>query len=174
MQLSQEQSGRWRCSRSIELASGRVLRPHRRGRCSRQDDGADASVQPVLLKGDGRRGALGFWRADGTYKVMVSTREAGVQFGVRDQYVLPRIAKENRLRNRGDGDDHASRPVRSKGGSVVFWCSSSARRLRRFDPDLRDRPTRRDRTRNKSSARPNSLVLPLSTQTQKVSGNCKC
>ncbi|HEY1191185.1 MAG TPA: pre-peptidase C-terminal domain-containing protein, partial [Gemmata sp.] len=32
--------------------------------------------------------------ADGTYKVMVSTREAGVQFGVRDQYVL-RIAKEN-------------------------------------------------------------------------------
>lgn len=31
--------------------------------------------------------------ADGTYKVMVSTREAGVQFGVRDQYVL-RVAKE--------------------------------------------------------------------------------
>ncbi|MBY0457336.1 MAG: PPC domain-containing protein, partial [Gemmataceae bacterium] len=31
--------------------------------------------------------------ADGTYKVMVSTREAAVQFGVRDQYVL-RIAKE--------------------------------------------------------------------------------
>ncbi len=31
--------------------------------------------------------------SDGTYKVMVSTREAGVQFGVRDQFVL-RIAKE--------------------------------------------------------------------------------
>ncbi len=31
--------------------------------------------------------------ADGTYKVMVSTREAGVRFGVRDQFVL-RVAKE--------------------------------------------------------------------------------
>lgn len=31
--------------------------------------------------------------SDGTYKVMVSTREAGVQFGPRNQYVL-RVAKE--------------------------------------------------------------------------------
>ena len=60
-----------------------------------QDDGADTlSPNQFYTKGDDPARYKFTVPADGTYKVMVSTREAGVQFGVRDQYVL-RIAKEN-------------------------------------------------------------------------------
>lgn len=59
-----------------------------------QDDGADTlSPNQFYTKGDDPARYRFSVPADGTYKVMVSTREAGVQFGVRDQYVL-RIAKE--------------------------------------------------------------------------------
>lgn len=59
-----------------------------------QDDGADSlSPNQFYTKGDDPARYKFTVPADGTYKVMVSTREAGVQFGVRDQYVL-RIAKE--------------------------------------------------------------------------------
>ncbi|MBN9121830.1 MAG: pre-peptidase C-terminal domain-containing protein [Planctomycetes bacterium] len=60
-----------------------------------QDDGADTlSPNQFYTKGDDPARYRFSVPADGTYRVMVSTREAGVQFGVRDQYVL-RIAKEN-------------------------------------------------------------------------------
>lgn len=60
-----------------------------------QDDGPDTlSPNQFYTKGDDPARYKFTAPADGTYKVMVSTREAGVQFGVRDQYVL-RIAKEN-------------------------------------------------------------------------------
>ncbi len=60
-----------------------------------QDDGPDSlSPNQFYTKGDDPARYRFSVPADGTYKVMVSTREAGVQFGVRDQYVL-RIAKEN-------------------------------------------------------------------------------
>jgi hypothetical protein len=59
-----------------------------------QDDGAETlSPNQFYTKGDDPARYRFSVPADGTYKVMVSTREAGVQFGVRDQYVL-RIAKE--------------------------------------------------------------------------------
>ncbi len=59
-----------------------------------QDDGADTlSPNQFYTKGDDPARYRFAVPADGTYRVMVSTREAGVQFGVRDQYVL-RIAKE--------------------------------------------------------------------------------
>lgn len=60
-----------------------------------QDDGPDSlSTNQFYTKSDDPARYKFTVPADGTYKVMVSTREAGVQFGVRDQYVL-RIAKEN-------------------------------------------------------------------------------
>jgi hypothetical protein len=59
-----------------------------------QDDGSDTlSPNQFYTKGDDPARYRFAVPADGTYKVMVSTREAGTQFGVRDQYVL-RIAKE--------------------------------------------------------------------------------
>jgi hypothetical protein len=59
-----------------------------------QDDGPDTlSPNQFYTKGDDPARYRFAAPADGTYKVMVSTREAGTQFGVRDQYVL-RIAKE--------------------------------------------------------------------------------
>ncbi|MDB5312503.1 MAG: putative subtilase-type serine protease precursor [Gemmataceae bacterium] len=60
--------------------------------------------------------------ADGKYKVMVSTREASVQFGVRDQYVL-RIAKEKpdfRLAVMPVGTHFPDAGTLAKGGAVVF------------------------------------------------------
>lgn len=58
------------------------------------DDGPDPlSPNQFYTKGDDPARYRFVAPADGTYKVMVSTREAGVQFGVRDQYVL-RIAPE--------------------------------------------------------------------------------
>jgi hypothetical protein len=60
-----------------------------------QDDGADTlSPNQFYTKSDDPGRYRFNVPADGTYRVMVSTREAGVQFGVRDQYVL-RIAKEH-------------------------------------------------------------------------------
>jgi hypothetical protein len=60
-----------------------------------QDDGADTlSPNQFYTKSDDPGRYRFSVPADGTYKVMVSTREAGVQFGARDQYVL-RIAKEH-------------------------------------------------------------------------------
>src|SRR5262245_27024730 len=60
-----------------------------------QDDGPDSlSPNQFYTKGDDPARYRFVVPNDGTYKVMVSTREAGVQYGVRDQYVL-RIAKEN-------------------------------------------------------------------------------
>ena len=60
-----------------------------------QDDGPDTlSPNQFYTKGDDPARYKFAVPADGTYKVMVSTREAAAQFGVRDQYVL-RIAKEN-------------------------------------------------------------------------------
>ncbi|MDY3553089.1 PPC domain-containing protein [Gemmata sp. JC717] len=59
-----------------------------------QDDGADTlSPNQFYTKSDDPGRYRFAAPADGTYKVMVSTREAAVQFGPRDQYVL-RIAKE--------------------------------------------------------------------------------
>ena len=59
-----------------------------------QDDGADTlSPNQFYTKSDDPARYKFTVPADGTYKIMVSTREAAVQFGVRDQYVL-RIAKE--------------------------------------------------------------------------------
>ncbi|AWM41414.1 putative subtilase-type serine protease precursor [Gemmata obscuriglobus] len=59
-----------------------------------QDDGADTlSPNQFYTKSDDPGRYRFAVPADGTYKVMVSTREAAVQFGPRDQYVL-RIAKE--------------------------------------------------------------------------------
>jgi len=59
-----------------------------------QDDSADTlSPNQFYTKSDDPGRYRFSVPADGTYKVMVSTREAGTQFGVRDQYVL-RIAKE--------------------------------------------------------------------------------
>lgn len=67
-------------------AKGKVL--------TEQDDGPDTlSPNQFYTKSDDPGRYRFAAPADGTYKVMVSTREAGVQFGVRDQYVL-RIAKE--------------------------------------------------------------------------------
>ncbi|QJW96378.1 PPC domain-containing protein [Frigoriglobus tundricola] len=60
-----------------------------------QDDGPDTlSPNQFYTKGNDPARYRFAAPADGTYKVMVSTREAGTQFGVRDQYVL-RIAKEH-------------------------------------------------------------------------------
>ena len=59
-----------------------------------QDDGPDTlSPNQFYTKTDDPGRYRFAVPADGAYKVMVSTREAGVQFGVRDQYVL-RVAKE--------------------------------------------------------------------------------
>jgi hypothetical protein len=60
-----------------------------------QDDG-DATMSPnqFYTKGEDPARYRFAVPADGTYRVMVSTREAAVQYGVRDQFVL-RIAKEN-------------------------------------------------------------------------------
>jgi hypothetical protein len=59
-----------------------------------QDDGPDTLSPNQFYTRSDDPGRYKFTvPADGTYKVMVSTREAAVQFGVRDQYVL-RIAKE--------------------------------------------------------------------------------
>lgn len=70
----------------ITDASGKVI--------AELDDGPDTlSPNQFYTKGDDPARYRFAAPADGTYKVMVSTREAGVQFGVRDQYVL-RIAPE--------------------------------------------------------------------------------
>ncbi len=59
-----------------------------------QDDGPDTlSPNQFYTKSDDPGRYRFTVPTDGNYKVMVSTREAGVQFGVRDQFVL-RIAKE--------------------------------------------------------------------------------
>ncbi|MFM8271700.1 MAG: hypothetical protein ACKODX_05125, partial [Gemmata sp.] len=59
------------------------------------DDGPDTlSPNQFYTKGEDPGRYRFSVPADGTYKVMVSTREAGVQFGARDQYAL-RIAKES-------------------------------------------------------------------------------
>jgi hypothetical protein len=60
-----------------------------------QDDG-DPTMSPnqFYTKGEDPARYRFAVPADGTYRVMVSTREAAVQYGVRDQFVL-RIAKEN-------------------------------------------------------------------------------
>lgn len=59
-----------------------------------QDDGPDTlSPNQFYTKSDDPGRYRFAVPNDGTYKVMVSTREAGVQFGPRDQFVL-RIAKE--------------------------------------------------------------------------------
>lgn len=59
-----------------------------------QDDGADPlSPNQFYTKSDDPGRYRFSAPTDGTFKVMVSTREAGVQFGPRNQYVL-RIAKE--------------------------------------------------------------------------------
>ncbi len=60
-----------------------------------QDDGeATMSPNQFYTKGEDPARYRFAVPADGTYRVMVSTREAAVQYGVRDQFVL-RIAKEN-------------------------------------------------------------------------------
>lgn len=60
-----------------------------------QDDGPDTlSPNQFYTKSDDPGRYRFTVPADGKYRVVVSTRESAVQFGVRDQYVL-RIAKEN-------------------------------------------------------------------------------
>jgi hypothetical protein len=60
--------------------------------------------------------------ADGTYRVMVSARDAAIQFGVREQYVL-RIAKENpdfRIAVMPDTPHLPDAGTVSRGGAVQF------------------------------------------------------
>jgi hypothetical protein len=60
--------------------------------------------------------------ADGTYRLMVSTREAAVQFGVRDQYVL-RVAKEKpdfRLAVMPYGTHYPDAATLPKNGAVLL------------------------------------------------------
>jgi hypothetical protein len=59
------------------------------------DDGPDSlSPNQFYTKSDDPARYRFAVPADGKYRVMVSSRDAGIQFGVREQYVL-RIAKEN-------------------------------------------------------------------------------
>lgn len=59
------------------------------------DDGPDSlSPNQFYTKSDDPARYRFTVPADGKYRVMVSSRDAGIQFGVREQYVL-RIAKEN-------------------------------------------------------------------------------
>ena len=88
-----------------------------------QDDGPDTlSPNQFYTKSDDPGRYKFTVPSDGTYKVMVSTREAGVQFGVRDQYVL-RIAKENpdfRLAVMPMSTHIPDAGTLPKGGAVVF------------------------------------------------------
>lgn len=88
-----------------------------------QDDGPDTlSPNQFYTKSDDPARYKFTVPTDGTYKVMVSTREAGVQFGVRDQYVL-RIAKENpdfRLAVMPMSTHIPDAGTLPKGGAVVY------------------------------------------------------
>lgn len=88
-----------------------------------QDEGPDPlSPTQFYSKSDDPARYRFSLRDDGTYRVMVSTREAGTQFGVRDQYVL-RIAKENpdfRLAVMPVGTHYPDAGTLPKGGAVMF------------------------------------------------------
>ena len=88
-----------------------------------QDDGPDTLSQNQFYTKSDDPGRYRFTvPADGTYKVMVSTREAAVQFGVRDQYVL-RIAKlkpDFRLAVMPTGTHYQDAGTTPKNGSAVF------------------------------------------------------
>ncbi|MFO0804012.1 MAG: hypothetical protein U0791_12940 [Gemmataceae bacterium] len=88
-----------------------------------QDDGPDTlSPNQLYTKSDDPGRYRFSVPADGTYKVMVSTREAAVQFGVRDQYVL-RIAKEKpdfRLAVMPAGTHYLDAGTLPKGGAAMF------------------------------------------------------
>ena len=88
-----------------------------------QDDGPDTlSPNQFYTKSDDPGRYRFNVPNDGKYKVMVSTREAAIQFGVRDQYVL-RIAKEKpdfRLAVIPVATHYLDAGTMSKGGSVVF------------------------------------------------------
>jgi hypothetical protein len=88
-----------------------------------QDDGPDTlSPNQFYTKSDDPGRYRFTVPADGTYKVMVSTREAAAQFGVRDQYVL-RIAKlkpDFRLAVMPTGTHYQDAGTVPKSGSTVF------------------------------------------------------
>lgn len=88
-----------------------------------QDDGPDSlSPNQLYTKSDDPGRYRFSVPADGTYKVMVSTREASVQFGVRDQFVL-RIAKEKpdfRLAVMPAGTHYLDAGTLPKGGAALF------------------------------------------------------
>lgn len=88
-----------------------------------QDDGPDTlSPHQFYTKSDDPGRYRFSVPADGTYRVMVSTREAAVQFGVRDQYVL-RIAKEKpdfRIAVMPVGTHFLDAGTIPKGGSALF------------------------------------------------------
>ncbi len=88
-----------------------------------QDEGPDPlSPNQFYSKSDDPARYRFSVRDDGTYRVMVSTREAGTQFGVRDQYVL-RIAKEKpdfRLAVMPVGTHYPDAGTLPKGGAVMF------------------------------------------------------
>jgi hypothetical protein len=87
------------------------------------DDGADTlSPNQFYTKSDDPGRYRFAVPADGKYRVMVSTREAGSQFGVRDQYVL-RIAREKpdfRLAVMPTGAYYPDAGTLHKGGAVLF------------------------------------------------------
>lgn len=88
-----------------------------------QDDGADTLSPNQFYTKSEDPGRYKFTVPnDGTYKVMVSTREAGTQFGTRDQYVL-RIAKEKpdfRVAVMSMSTHIPDAGTLPKGGAVVF------------------------------------------------------
>jgi hypothetical protein len=88
-----------------------------------QDDGPDSlSPNQLYTKSDDPGRYRFAVPADGTYKVMVSTREAAAQFGVRDQYVL-RIAKKKpdfRLAMMPVGTHYLDAGTLPKGGAALF------------------------------------------------------
>jgi len=87
------------------------------------DDGPDAlSPHQFYTKSDDPGRYRFSVPADGTYRVMVSSREAAVQFGVRDQYVL-RIAREKpdfRLAVMPVGTHYPDAGTLPKGGAVQY------------------------------------------------------
>jgi hypothetical protein len=87
------------------------------------DDGADTlSPNQFYTKSDDPARYRFVAPADGTYRVMVSSREAATQFGVRDQYVL-RVAQPNpefRLAVMPVAANFPDAGTLPKGGTVLF------------------------------------------------------
>ncbi len=90
---------------------------------SEVDDGPDTlSPNQFYTKSDDPARYRFAVPADGTYRVLVASREASIQFGMRDQYVL-RIAKENpdfRIAIMPDTPHLPDASTLPKGGSLLL------------------------------------------------------